>query len=72
MKSKNWNDSSTKRPEIGEQILVKMLLKDTVYFAVYSGDDEFDVNRLDLQIKDHRASWFKYSHRSVSKWRYFQ
>lgn len=71
MKNKNWSDSITKRPKIGDRVLVKMLLNDTVYFAIYSGDDEFDVHRPDQHIKDYRASWFKYSHRSVSKWRYF-
>lgn len=71
MKSKNWKDSHAKLPEIGDCILVKMLLNDTVYFAVYTAHDEFEVHRTDLHVKDHRKAWFKFSHRSVVKWRYF-
>ena len=71
MQSKNWNDSLKKLPEIGDRILVKMLLNDTVYFAVYTADDEFDVHRPEIHVKNHRKQWFKFSHRSVTKWRYF-
>ena len=69
-KNKNWQDSITKRPKIGDRVLVKLLCNDTIYFAVYSGDDEFDVHRPD-GVKDHRKKWFKYSHRSVAWWRHF-
>jgi len=72
MRSKNWNNSLTRLPEIGDRVLVKMrMLQDNIYFAVYTGEDEFDIHRTDLHVKDHRRAWFKYSHRSVAKWRYF-
>jgi len=70
MANKNWQDSITKRPQIGERILVKMLLNETIYFAVYTGDDEFDIHRPN-EKDNHRDCWFKFSHRSVAWWRYF-
>jgi hypothetical protein len=69
-KSKNWKDSITKRPDVGDSILVKMLCNDNIYFAVYTGEDEFDVHRPN-ESTNHRDSWYKFSHRSVAWWRYF-
>jgi len=67
----NWKYAGTQKPAIGETVMVRMLLKHERYFAVYSGEDEFDVHRTDLHIKNYRKAWFKYSSRSVMYWRYF-
>jgi hypothetical protein len=69
-KNKNWQHSTMKSPEIGERVLVKMLFDDNIYFAVCTGEDEYDVHRPDKEA-NHRECWFKYSHRTVSLWRYF-
>lgn len=82
MKNKKWKDSITNRPKIGERLLVRFLNNENFYYAIYSADDEFDVHfdmsKLDVHLIsspeeiNHRNSWFKFSHRSITEWRYFQ
>ena len=64
-----WKDSVKHKPNIGDTILVKTF-SGQVFYAVYSDDDEFDVHRPDDKI-DSRLAWYKYSSRTIVKWRYF-
>ena len=64
-----WKDFRKAKPEIGSRLFVKMISGE-VFYAIYSDEDEFDIhaNHGDPISRD---KWFKYSHRSVLKWRYF-
>jgi hypothetical protein len=64
-----WRDSIKYKPSIGDSILVKTT-SGQVFYAVYSNEDEFDVHRPNNKTES-RLSWYKYSSRTIIKWRYF-
>ena len=65
-----WKSPITRFPDIGDTILVKTI-SGQIFYAVYSAYDEFDVHRPDSD-KTYRKQWYKYSSRTVLKWRYFK
>ena len=64
-----WKDSTKHKPDIGSAVYVKTL-SGQVFYAIYTNEDEFDTHRPTPAI-DSRESWYKYSSRTVLKWRYF-
>lgn len=64
-----WKDSVKHKPNVGDAILVKTF-SGQVFYAVYSDKDEFDVHRPDDKTES-RLAWYKYSSRTIVKWRYF-
>jgi len=66
-----WKDSLKHKPSIGDTILVKTF-SGQVFYAVYSDEDEFDVHCPSFNNEiESRLAWFKYSSRTIVKWRYF-
>lgn len=66
-----WKNAKKKKPDlIGEMILVQMIgIEKLIRYAIYSGEDEFDVHDPNY-APDHRKYWYKFSSKSIRKWRY--
>lgn len=64
-----WKDSIKYKPKIGDSVLVKTA-SGQIFYAVYTDEDEFDTHRFDPKIES-RKCWYKYSSRTIIKWRYF-
>lgn len=62
-----WTNSEDALPDVGNRVLVETTVGE-IYYGVYSGNDEFDLHRPDGN-GDYRGQWFKYSKRTVTKWR---
>lgn len=61
-----WVESCEHLPEIGDQIIIETH-SGQIHFAIYTDDDEFDVN---MPGPDgHRANWYKFTHRTCIRWR---
>ena len=65
----NFFDALTEQkiewPEIGDKLIVQTNSGQTFY-AIYSGDDEFDVHRPNGD--EYRKQWYKYSSTTIVKW----
>ena len=64
--STEWVDSNERLPNVGDRLLVKTTNGST-YYAVYTNEDEFDVNQC-IDSHNHRGAWFKYTKRTVGQW----
>ena len=69
-KRSQWKDSIRHKPQIGDAVCVKTV-SGQIFYAIYTGEDEFDVHRLGPKIES-RLSWYKYSSRTIIKWKTFE
>lgn len=62
-----WIESLKRLPKIGDSVIAKTF-SGQIFYAVYSGEDEFDTHRPEGST-DYREHWYKHSSRTIIKWK---
>lgn len=64
-----WVSVDDDFPDLGQLIAVQNK-SGKVFYAVYSGEDEFDLHIPQNNVPtDYRSDWYKHSSRTIVKWK---